>query len=593
MSIRVKVLISMMAAFLAVTLFLGGFMYTRFDEMLIEQVKSDISGVVIENRNRFDNITMGIGRSFSSIGFNEYIIDAINDTGYSKTGYSAGRSLILSECRSIFELSLGSYVSGYALHFYINEDKAAAQTYAGTSHYPMQNLDSGIYSTEYIKNENWYKETLKSNASWYVFGVEENPEYVFFAKAIYQNNVYDDNPESYLGMGVVGINCRRLMMEMEKRAIPNAETVAILDNENDIVCVNQSGVQESFVKETAKNCKLGFNMTDEYETKDYVVNMARTNAGITFVSIATKDGIYLQTKHIRMVVVFSFVAALLIAFLLIFIISYYLTRPIKRLSGHMRSIDYENLSFSHLDATSRDEVGELYKAFNTMMDKIQQSRERENEQNEKNRRIEIQMLQAQINPHFLYNVLDSISWLAMENNQDGIGEMADLLSQLFAYSIKDGKIMATLGEELESVKKYVALQKNRYADNICLEVNIEKECMETPMPKCILQPLVENSIVHGMLDSEEGIVIRIHVQKKENFVEILVEDNGEGCDINIINALLDGKDTEITKYHLGIKNVSTRLRQVYRNESKLIYIKNPGRGITAKIILPGETEKDN
>ena len=171
MSIRVKVLISMMAAFLAVTLFLGGFMYTRFDEILIEQVKSDIAGVVMENRNRFENIAMGIGRSFSSIGFNEYIIDAINDNGYSETGYSAGRSLILSECRSIFELSLGSYVNGYALHFYINEDKAAAQTYAGTNHYPMYNLDFGIYSTEYIKDEVWYKETIKSSASWYVFRV--------------------------------------------------------------------------------------------------------------------------------------------------------------------------------------------------------------------------------------------------------------------------------------------------------------------------------------------------------------------------------------------------------------------------------------
>lgn len=593
MSIRAKVLISMMAAFLAVALFLGGFMYKRFDEILIEQIKGDIAGVIVENRNRFDNIAMGIGRSFTSVGFNEYIIDAINENPRSDTGNSISRSLILSECRNIFELSLSSYVSEYALHFYISEDKAAAKTYAGTSHYPMQNLDFGIYSTEYINDEAWYNETMKSNASWYVFSVKENPEYVFFSKAIYQENVNDDNSDSFLGMGVVGINCRRLMMEMEKRVIPDIEAVAILDNENRIICMNQSGVPEDFVKKAADGCNLGLNMSEEFETKDYVVNMARTNAGITFVSIATKDGIYLQTKHVRMMIVFAFIAALLLAFLLIFIISYYLTRPIKRLSGHMRSMNYDDLSFSHLETKSKDEVGELYKTFNTMMDKIQQSRERENEQNEKNRKIEIQMLQAQINPHFLYNVLDSISWLAMENNQDGIGEMADLLSQLFAYSIKDGKIMATLGEELESVQKYVALQKNRYADNIRLEISADNECGRYEMPKCILQPLVENSIVHGMTDGDKGIVIRISVRKMENSIEILVEDNGEGCDINVVNALINGNDTEITKYHLGIKNVSTRLKQVYRNESKLTYIKNPGKGITAKIILPAENEKDN
>ena len=586
MSIRFKVLMSMMAAFLAVTLFLGGFMYKRFDNVLVNQIKSDINGVVSENKHNLDCITMGIGRSFASVAFNELIIDALMQEQHSQEEKSKNRILVMNEYKDVFELSLGSYVSDYALHFYINKESGLADSFKKTNHDTFNNKEFGMYSTENIENERWYRETIKSEAPWYIFRVEENPEYIFFSKAIYVQNIKSGSHDRYLGTGVVGINCKQLIIDMNRSSVTDNTVIAILDNMDTVVSKNSYEISDEFIANTMNKNDIGLNMSDQIETDDYIITRARSNAGITFVSFTTKNSIYLQTKSVRTVVIFAIVAALLIAFLLIAILSYYLTNPIKKLSHHMRNMDYNNLSISRVETGAKDEVGELYRAFNIMIGKIEESIRRENEQNEKTRKTEIQMLQAQINPHFLYNVLDSISWLAMENGQDGIGEMADLLSQLFSYSIRDGKIMATLREELESVEKYVALQKNRYADNISLQIDADEDCLEESLPKCILQPLVENSIVHGINDSDKGICIKISVKKNEGVIEILSEDNGKGCDLEKLNAILKDTDERLTKFHLGIRNVAIRLRQLYGSECGLSYMHNDSGGITARILLP-------
>lgn len=586
MSIRSKVLISMLASFLVVTGFLGVFMYSSFKDVTENQVKNDINGIMQENVDSLDSLAAGISRSFAAVGDNDFIVDALKEKETSPEERAREKILLMNEYKDIFELSIGSYAEDYMLHFYINEELPLAASFKNMTYSPFKNEDFGIYSTEQLSGMKWYEDTLKSSAPRQTFTVKEQPKYIFFSKAISEHDFSFPDGRGYMGVGVVGINCERLLGNMQRRMVTGDSEIIIFDPDNKVIGATKKENSANFVTELLTEDSIGLNMTKQIENDDYYISIARSDTGVTFVSITTKDSIYLKGKDVRNLAIFAILIAIVLATVLIYILSYYLTRPIKSLSHSISQISYENLVLADVQPEAKDEVGELYRAFNALLGKIETSIERENEQNEKSRQLEIQMLQAQINPHFLYNVLDSISWLAMENNQDEIGEMTDLLSQIFSYSIKDGKILANIREELENVEKYVILQKKRYADEIKLTIDAEESCLDCLLPKCILQPLVENSIVHGLGAENEGININISVKQEENCIKILVSDDGKGCDLEKLSGILDGNGEEPSKYHLGVRNVAMRINQLYGNGYKLSYTKNSSGGMTAQILLP-------
>lgn len=590
MSIRSKVLISMLASFLVVTGFLGVFMYSSFKDVTENQVKNDINGIMQENVDGLDSIAAGISRSFAAVGDNDFIVDALKEKEASSAERAREKSLLMNEYKDIFELSIGPYAEDYMLHFYINEELPLAASFKNMTYSPFENEDFGIYSTEQLSGMKWYEDTLKSRAPRQTFTIDEQPKYIFFSKAISGHGLSLPDGRGYLGVGVVGINCERLLGNMQRRMVTGDSEIIILSPDNKVIGATKKDNSYTLVTKLLTEDPIGLNMTKQIENDDYYISIARSDTGVTFVSLTTKDSIYLEGKDVKNLAIVAILIAIVLATVLIYILSYYLTRPIKSLSHSISQISYENLVLADVEPGAKDEVGELYRAFNALLGKIEASIERENEQNEKSRQLEIQMLQAQINPHFLYNVLDSISWLAMENNQDDIGEMTDLLSQIFSYSIKDGKILANIRDELENVEKYVILQKKRYADEIKLTIDAEESCLDCLLPKCILQPLVENSIVHGMGAENEGININISVKQEEDYIKILVSDDGKGCDLEKLSGILDGNGEEPSKYHLGVRNVAMRINQLYGNGYKLSYTQNSSGGMTAQILLPVNKE---
>lgn len=587
MSIRSKVLISMFASFLVVVISLSGFMYGRFERIIVSQIKNDIKASMLENKQSFDSIAKGIGRSFAAISSNEFLIKALNKHSDSTTENSNNKANFINEYRSFFELSVGSMLNRYVLHFYADEESAMAKELGKVETNTFKNNEFGIYSVKHIKNETWYNEVINHDGPFYIIQLKENPGYIYFSKVIKAQVPVYTNYDSVMGIGIIGIDCSLLLNEMQMLSITENVKIAILDSDNSVIAKNGEDIDDEYVKKIADKNLVGLNVTNTLEDENYVINMVRTDTGISFVSFVPLESIYLKASDIRTVVIVAILVAIIAAFLILIILSYYLTRPIKSLADSMGKIDYNNLSEVRVKSNDRDEVGELYRSFNIMMDKIVASRQRENEQNKKTQQMEIQMLQAQINPHFLYNVLDSISWLAIEKGEDEIGEMADLLSQILSYSIKDGKITAKFSEELESVKKYVMLQRNRYAGNIDLDINIPDDVYDIEVPKCILQPLVENSIIHGMSDGEE-ISINIGVERKGKYIQIRIEDDGKGCEVDKLDKILNGENSQ--KYHVGIRNVAMRIKHTYSEECGLEYENNEKGGITAKILLDANVE---
>lgn len=274
-----------------------------------------------------------------------------------------------------------------------------------------------------------------------------------------------------------------------------------------------------------------------------------------------------------------------------------ITKPIERLQQTM-----EEASRGYLEGVvpveSTDEIGKLTQNFNRMLKKIQTlivvnytSKIRQAKAESKQRHAELRALQAQINPHFLYNTLGTISSLAILEGVDSISRMAEALSEFFRYSIHNDEIMVTLRDELAQVERYFTIQRIRYGERISLEVDVPESLSNQPLVKLTLQPLVENACIHGLESTGQGkikICSRINGRK----VMILITDTGVGISetdlLNIRATLEHPEAAEETgnQYGIGLRNVQTRLKLHYGTEYGLQIESKEGDGTTVILNIP-------
>ncbi len=278
-----------------------------------------------------------------------------------------------------------------------------------------------------------------------------------------------------------------------------------------------------------------------------------------------------------------------------------ITKPIEKLQQTM-----EEASQGYLEGVvpveSTDEVGKLTHNFNRMLKKIQTlivdnyiSKIHQANAESKQRHAELRALQAQINPHFLYNTLGTISSLAMMEGVDSISRMAEALSEFFRYSIHNDEIMVTLRDELAQVERYFIIQRIRYGERISLEIDIDDLLVNQPLVKLTLQPIVENACIHGLESTGQG-KIRIHSDVRGKKLRIFITDTGIGIsetDLITIKAALENPDTVEetgTPFGIGLRNVQARLRLHYGPEYGLEIDSKGGEGTTVILNIPLTTD---
>ncbi len=281
--------------------------------------------------------------------------------------------------------------------------------------------------------------------------------------------------------------------------------------------------------------------------------------------------------------------------------------PITYLADEMQSFDSEKLSVRY-PVTSSDETGRLIYAFNGMMDMISdliekeyrsQMQIKEGKLNEE--RLMMLYLKSQINPHFLYNTLDTIRISAELNQDEEAAEMLMQLVNFFRLSVKIKDSVVTLEHEVELISSYLKLMQYRYP-LLNYRICVEDELLETEMPNFVLQPVVENSLLHGLRNKGYEGMILIHVCKfteNPSLIEIRIEDDGIGFTKEtgkMVERLLDLNETEgLTseeKESIGIRNVQSRLKAFYPNLDGLIYRKREEGGICAVIYIEKELKDD-
>lgn len=243
--------------------------------------------------------------------------------------------------------------------------------------------------------------------------------------------------------------------------------------------------------------------------------------------------------------------------------------------------------------SAHDEIGDLIDTYNYMTRKMDELMKTQAKAAEDLRIAEFNSLQAQINPHFLYNTMDMINWMALQGQTDEISHAVQSLSRFYKLTLSRKKGISTIARELEHITIYVQLQNMRYHDSIELITDIPDELSEYQIPKLTLQPVVENSILHGILEKESksGTIVITGWMENEDVV-LLVSDDGVGIPPEILSTILSGNgNSQSGGTNIAVYNTHRRLQILYGNDYGLTYSSKPGEGTEVEIRFPAHREK--
>ena len=271
--------------------------------------------------------------------------------------------------------------------------------------------------------------------------------------------------------------------------------------------------------------------------------------------------------------------------------SYSVSGPLKKLRREMVKVEKGDMNV-HMEISSEDEIAELSNSFNHMIQELRASIQKIYEDENIKKQIELNMLQQQINPHFLFNTLDSINWMARMQNVPNISLTITSLVKLLQASTYTDRDFVTIEEELENIKNYIAIQKFRYGSQFEVIYEIEETIAKKYTLKLILQPLVENAIYHGLEDKVEGGIIVIGGSMIDNVIYLSVQDNGRGINQEKINQILAKDMKESSRYSsIGISNTAKRIKLYYGEKYGLELIKLEEGGTKAVITIPVRSEE--
>lgn len=286
--------------------------------------------------------------------------------------------------------------------------------------------------------------------------------------------------------------------------------------------------------------------------------------------------------------------ALLVGFLfglypVLLVVSNLVSKPLYTLRVAMENFMRGDFS-QKVDVMTQDEVGEASACFNRMVDDIRELIDKNYVLAIKERESELDTLQAQINPHFLYNTLDSLYWKATESGNEEISEDILSLSQLFRLVLNRGDGIVTVQTEAELLERYLHIQKMRFGKRLTYEISLEQEILEEEIPKLILQPFVENAIVHGFESADGSYILRVTGIKDDKNMVFQIADTGVGMSGEQLEAIWDKADNrKYASQRIGryaIRNVRERLELIYHENYELRIESRVGRGTTVIITVP-------
>ena len=312
--------------------------------------------------------------------------------------------------------------------------------------------------------------------------------------------------------------------------------------------------------------------------------------GWTVVDCTNVKELLSKSRQAQSVYVLTAIILVIVALLFSRFMARSITLPIQKLRDSMKKVQEGDFSVSDVVVDSKNEIGSLTKSFDVMTHRIHELMEQNVHEQEEKRKSELKALQSQINPHFLYNTLDSIIWMAEGKKNEEVVLMTASLARLLRQSISNEDEVVPIANEVEYARGYLTIQKMRYKDKMEFQIEVDSSILYIPLIKLVLQPIIENAIYHGLKYKEsKGLLIVKGFMKDGNAV-LQVIDDGVGMDEETLAHIYDKHKVNYHSNGVGVYNVQKRLKLYYGEDYGITYTSELGKGTTATITIPGRQE---
>ncbi len=588
-NIRRRTFLYITAAIIAVTLVACSFVYIYFSRTLQERIEIDQKYMTEQTAQRLDTILADMKRTAYFLCCDKSVSSILTGGTVADLQFSQRDALIKT-----FYMYTGAPTTSlsYGTHTVLLVDpQFPISQRLGVHSFSISAVDNQyIFNAADAQHEEWYQKTAELNSLLYCFIDPENASSVFFSNL--QKNIYITNPKYNQ---IVGVTLHKVPQARLQKILQGAKvtdrTVALFLYQDTVLSSNDPAMFPVGTTLSGEYQKLS-SLRESQERVSMKLN--QVSYGVTSVSLYDDWKVIVMVPGSDMwqhvgglipLVALFLAVTLLVGLFISGLFSRRLTRPILKLSETMSRVEGgQSLAPIKPERDTHDEITLLYDSYNRMSNRIHTLTLQADDEREQKRAAELRALQAQINPHFIYNTLDSVNCIALLSGQDDISTMVTALIDILKYSIQFSRTLVTLKEELAYLDRYIQIQHLRYMDRFTFINDIPEAYGDVQIPQITLQPLVENALLHAFRDNAK-LEIRTFAHREGDLLMVHVMDNGSNVDAKQINDILrDGESSE--RYGIGIRNVDKRIHLNMGDAYGLHYESIATGGLDAVITIP-------
>lgn len=384
--------------------------------------------------------------------------------------------------------------------------------------------------------------------------------------------------EEELGICSISVSAK-YFQDIMKNANITSEGLVYLMSENGrmITSSNSSILQKMQKKGILLNygAELFMEKRKEGQKEYYITRQNVDGASWQMILIIPENEYENQYRFLWLSAALMLGSMIAVIVLMSYLLSGYYVGRLKKLNVEMTGLESGNLNANLPITTEEDEIEKIYHNFNGMVQEVQRLMQEHYQLGKEVKMAEVRALQAQINPHFLYNTLDLINWISMDYGAEEIGTLTWNLARFYRLSLNHGKSLISIGEEVEHVEVYVNIENYHFDNAISLEVDVPEELKSYACLNIILQPFVENAIVHGIAEKPdiESCEIRICARREEQDIVFSVQDDGPGVDVKEMQKETQ-QDIRTAQHGYGVRNINFRLKLCFGEKYGVTYLES-------------------